>query len=71
MTMITVYVRPADEAKLDYISLICQGIDYKPMEMSKVNDLYKCVFRIETEPDTTSVLSISVSDSLRIMERLG
>lgn len=71
MMTITIYARPADAAKLEYLSLVCQGMGYEPTETVKVNDLYKCTFEVMTEPDTTPALSVFVSDGVGVGERLG
>jgi hypothetical protein len=70
MTTITIYARPADSAKLDHLSLVCHGIGYEPAEVVKVNDLYKLTFVVNTEPDLTPVLRVTVSDGIKIAERL-
>jgi hypothetical protein len=81
MTTITVTTRFPDSAdvynvrdlaKLGYIELVCHGISYKPVEIVRINNLYKCFFEIDTDPDlTTPTLSIAVSDGIRVGERLS
>jgi hypothetical protein len=69
-------VRSAEDlAHLGYIELVCQGITYKPTAISRVTGVanwYKCLFDVVTEPDTTTpTLSVSVSDALRVGEKLS
>lgn len=71
MTTIIVFARPADGANLDHIELVCQGISCKPVEISSVNDLYRCTFEVTTEPDKTPTLPIWVVDGMNVGERLG
>ena len=76
MTTITVFVRPGIEpyetnAQVDHISLVCQGITYEPVNHGYVNDLDKYTFEVNTEPDNTPALTVSVSDGIKTGERLG
>lgn len=63
--------RVEDIAQLGYIELICYGVSYRPVEVVRINNLYKCTFEVVTEPDlTTPAVGIAVSDGIQTGERL-
>ena len=72
MTTITIYARAKDGADIEHLTMVCFGITYEPSDVAKVNDLYRYTFRAVTIPDTqTPTFNVSVSDGLRLGERLG
>lgn len=60
-----------DLAKLGYIELVVHGISYGPAAISRMNGEYKCLFEVETEPDTAPALGLSVVDDVQAQTRLG
>lgn len=71
MTNTTLFVQVEPDGKISYLRLIAQGVEYQPVEESKVNGLDKFTFALPLMPDLTPALFVKVVDSLAVGDKVG
>lgn len=71
MTNVTFFVTVNADGAITHVAAHSQGVDYRPVDQNKANDMHRFTFQMPLIEDTTPAIRVSVHDGIATGERLG